>query len=261
MAIGKELALTTAKQTNRPNDAEDMLKSAEAAMNTNHSVRYNGATRLIASTLGVLVGAGSIDHGLLECLQGSHPTPGLIVNALGAGYRWTVWKQGGEGAFTLVPNFLITGIVATLLGVLTIVWSIRFIPSRHGPSVFLSLSIASFLTGGGVAQILLFTLTWALATRIHASLAFGRRFIPRSVRSVLSRVWPWTLVASTVLFATALEIAIFGYVPGVSEQTEILYICWKILAIVLTLFLLSIVSGFACDIEAASSKEETQHRT
>jgi len=234
--------------------------SPKAPMESNHSLRKNAATRFIASTLGVLVGIGSIDHGLLECLQGSRPTPGLIVNALGAGYRWTVWKQGGEGAFTLIPNFLITGIVATLLGLLIIVWSVRFMHSPYGPAVFLLLGISSFLTGGGVAQIVLFTLTWAVAARIGASLAFWRWLIPLSVRKVVGRVWPWTLVASTVLFAVALEIATFGYVPGVSEQTEILHVCWKILAIVLTLFLVSILSGFACDIEAASLKEETQHR-
>jgi hypothetical protein len=119
--------------------------------------KFNAATRTIASTLGVLVGIGSIEHGLLECLQGFRPTPGLIVNALGSGYRWTVWKQGGEGAFTLIPNFLVTGVVATLLGLVMIIWSVRFMSSPHGPTVFLSLGIASFLTGGGVAQIVLFT--------------------------------------------------------------------------------------------------------
>ena len=49
--------------------------------------RHNGATRVIASTLGVLVGVGSINHGLLEILQGNRLTPGVIVNALGSGYR------------------------------------------------------------------------------------------------------------------------------------------------------------------------------
>src|SRR5271166_3592451 len=127
----------------------------------------NAATRAIASTLGVLVGIGSIDHGVLECLQGPRPTPGFIVNALGPGYSWTVWKQGGEGAFTLLPSFLLSGIVATLLGVLMIVWALRFLPSRHGPIVFLFLGMASFFTGGGVAQVVLFTLTWTVATRIH----------------------------------------------------------------------------------------------
>jgi hypothetical protein len=210
----------------------------------------NGATRRVASTLGVLIGIGSIDHGLLECLQGFHPTSGLIVNALGMGYRWTTWKQGGEGAFTLIPNFLVTGVIATTLGLALIVWSFRFIHRPHGATVFLSLSVASFLTGGGVAQIVLFTLTWGVTTRIGASLAFWRWLIPSAVRPALGRVWPWTLGAATILFMVALEIAVFGYVPGIITQTEILHTCWKILVVALTLFLISVVSGFTHDIEA-----------
>jgi hypothetical protein len=104
--------------------------SATALTHAASTIRNNGATRSIASTLGVLVGIGSIDHGLLECLQGFRPTPGIIVIALGPGYRWTVWKQGGEGAFTLIPNFLVTGVIATLLGLLIIVWSVR-LSVRH----------------------------------------------------------------------------------------------------------------------------------
>lgn len=140
------------------------------AIQIQHSTRtnFNAATCTIARTLGVLVGIGSIEHGLLECLQGFRPTPGLIINALGSGYRWTLWKQGGEGAFTLIPNFLVTGIVATLFGLLTIILSLRFIHSLYAPIVLLSLGVASFLTGGGVAQIVLFTLAWALATRVGA---------------------------------------------------------------------------------------------
>jgi len=210
----------------------------------------NAATRAIASALGVLVGIGSIDHGVLECLQGSRPTPGLIVNALGPGYRWTAWKQGGEGALTLIPNFLMSGIIATLLGLLIIVWSLRFIESRRGPLVFLLLGVASFFTGGGVAQVVLFTLTWTVATRIHTSLDFWERLIPKSLRDTLGAVWRWTLAASIVLFLVALEIAVFGYVPGVSDQMELLHICWTILTLVLALFLISVISGFACDVEA-----------
>jgi len=210
----------------------------------------NAATRTIVSTLGVLVGIGSIDHGLLETLQGYRPTPGLIVNALGSGYSWTVWKQGGEGAFTLIPNFLVTGILATSLGVLMILWALLFIQKKHGPAVFLLLGIASFLTGGGVAQVLLFTITWGFATRIRAPLSFWRWLIPPPVRPALSCLWPWTLTAATVLFLIALEIAIFGYVPGISNQMQLLHICWTLLPIALAFYFLSILSGFASDIEA-----------
>jgi hypothetical protein len=213
---------------------------------------YNAATRSVVSTLGVLVGIGSIDHGLLETVQGNRLTPGLIVNALGSGYRWTMWKQGGEGAFTLIPNFLVTGILATLLGVLMILWALRFIHKNHGPAVFLLLGIASFLTGGGIAQIALFTIVWGFATRIRSSLAFWRWLIPPPARPALGCLWLWTLAAATVLFLIALEIAIVGYVPGVTGQTELLHICWKLLGVALLLYILSILSGFAHDIEAQS---------
>jgi hypothetical protein len=230
-----------------------ITKPETALTNSAPTIHNNSATCFIARTLGVLVGIGSIDHGLLECLQGFRPTPGLIVNALGPGYPWTVWKGGGEGAFTLIPNFLVTGIVATVLGLAMIGWSLRFLHSPRGPTVFLILGVASFATGGGVAQIVLFTLTWGVATRIGATLDFWRWVIPSGLRCALGRLWPWTLCVSTLSFLVALEIAVFGYVPGVSAHMELLHICWKILAFALALYLVSIVSGFAHDIEANCS--------
>jgi hypothetical protein len=209
---------------------------------------YNRATRVLATTLGVLVGVGSIDHGLLECMQGYHPTPGLIVNALGPGYQWTAWHEGGEAAITLLPNFLLTGIVASLHGMLMIIWSVRCIHGHYGPFVFLTLGVASFLTGGGVAQIVLIILTWALATRIRTSLAFWRLLIPQVAWPALGRVWPWSLAVSIALLVIALGIAIFGYIPGVSDHTHILHICWNILGIALILLFISIFSAFAEDL-------------
>jgi hypothetical protein len=221
--------------------------------NTKSNALMNHATRVLASTLGLLVGIGSIEHGLLECLQGYRPTPGVIVDALAAGYRWTAWKDGGEGAFTLIPNFLITGLVATLLGVLIILWSLWRLHARSGPAIFLILGMASFLTGGGVAQIALIVFTWAVATCIHGSLAFWRRAIPRRLRRVIATFWPWTLGASVLLFLAALEIAVLGYAPGIRNESELLHIGWAVLAMALALYLVSVGSGLARDIEAQSA--------
>jgi hypothetical protein len=124
-----------------------------------------------------------------------------------------------------------------------------FIRSPLGPSVLLSLSVASFLTGGGVAQIVLFTLAWAGATQIGAPLGFWKRLLRPVACPMLGRLRPWTLGVSTAMFMLALEITVFGYVPGVLEQTLILLICWGSLAVALVLYLISIVSGFAHDIE------------
>lgn len=150
-----------------------MIRERSASSEIRHP-----ATRDVASTLGVLTGIGSIGHGLLECLQGYRPTPGPVIYALSPGTSWSAWNQGGEGAFTLIPNFLLTGLVATLVGVLIIFWSVRRLHKPGGPSLFLLLALASFLTGGGVAQVVLFALAWAVATCIRGSLAFWQRLMP-----------------------------------------------------------------------------------
>ena len=99
--------------------------------------KHNTATRAVASTLGILLGLSSINHGLLETLQGNHPTSGSFVKALGPGHSWTVWAHGSEPAFTLIHNFLLTGVLATIAGLLLIIWSLRFIHRRHGATIFL----------------------------------------------------------------------------------------------------------------------------
>jgi hypothetical protein len=215
---------------------------------------YNAATCTIVSTLGVLLGISSICHGLPEILQGNRATPGLIVKALGAGYPWTVWKQGSEPAFTLVPNFLLTGILATVVGLLMILCSSRLMRRPYGPTVFLLLSIASFLVGGGLAQVLLFTLNWAVATRIYAPLGFWRWLIPRPARRVLGRFWRWPLVAGSVFFLAALEIAVFGYLPGVPGRREVLdRILWQLAGAIIVSFLASFLFGLAHDVQAGDS--------
>ena len=210
----------------------------------------NTATRRNVSTIGVLLGIGSIDHGVLEMMQGNRPTPGNLIKALGPGHSWTVWSQGSEPAFTLVHNFVLTGVFATMLGLLLIYWSARRIGGRRGPAVFLLLSLASFFTGGGLAQLFVLVPNWAAATRIHAPLVFWRRLLPRGVRPVLGVLWPWALAAAGALFVGALEIALLGYCPGVPRVREVLArFLIRLAAVLLGLFAFTYICGFARDAE------------
>ena len=210
----------------------------------------NAATRAVASTFGVLLGLSSIEHGLLETLQGNRPTSGYLVKALGPGHGWTLWRHGSEPAFTLVHNFLLTGMLATACGLLLIAWSLRSLRRGRGATTFLLLSVASFLVGGGLAQLLLFTLNWAVATRMRASLGFWRWWMPPFLRRVLGGLWRWTLVAGAVLFLVALEIAGWGYFPGLPPDTEILGgVLWRLAVAIVLAYLLSALCAFAHDIE------------
>jgi len=155
------------------------------------------ATRVIATTIGVFCGLFSgINHGIFEILQGNTPTNSLVINAIGEAQRF--WIEGTEPAFTIVPNFMLTGILSILVGLALVVWSIWFLPIKHGRSVYLGLFILSFLVGGGIGQVFLFLPSWAFATRMGKPLTWWRKILPRSIWPFLSSLWMVTLVLATV---------------------------------------------------------------
>lgn len=209
----------------------------------------NRATRMNVATIGVIFGFSGMTHGFAETLQGNTPTGGVFINAIAAGSSWTRWNEGGEGAFTIVPNFLITGILAMLVGVATIIWSVRFVHTPRGPLVFLLLFILLFLVGGGIGQIAFFIPAWAVATRIHKPLNWWQSVLPAGIRSGLARVWPGVLAVASLLILTALVIATFGYIPGVQDMERVLHITLSLVGASLLFFLLAFVAGFARDIE------------
>ena len=208
----------------------------------------NRATRIIVSTFGVILGIAGMNHGFFEVLQGNTPANGLIIQAIGEANR--MWIHGSEEAFTIVPNFLITGLLAMAVGLAIIIWSVGFIHTKYGPRIFILLFVLLFLVGGGIGQIVFFLPTWAASTRINKPLTWWRKVLPLNLRRVLAGLWPASLIAGSVCFLIALEIAIFGFVPGVADPDQILAICWTFLFIGLALLLFTFVAGFAADIQA-----------
>ncbi len=207
----------------------------------------NRTTRTIVSILGAFFALGGIDHGVFEILHGNVPTPGWFIQSISLANRF--WIYGTEDAFTIIPNFLLTGILAVLFSLAIMLWLIVFIDSPHGSSVFFLLFIGLFLVGGGVGQVFFFIPAWAVSTRIHSPLTWWRKVLPGTTRRWLSGLWPITLTAGVVCFLVALEIAIFGFVPVVTDPNLKNYICWSILAIGLVAILITFIAGFANDIQ------------
>ena len=83
-------------------------------MNTQGKRSVNQAVKITVATIGIIFGFGGISHGILEALQGNNPTGGLIIDAIGESHRR--WLHGNEPAFTVIPNFLLTGIAAIVTG-------------------------------------------------------------------------------------------------------------------------------------------------
>ncbi|MGW8315399.1 MAG: hypothetical protein ACWGNV_07350 [Bacteroidales bacterium] len=208
----------------------------------------NKKSRITASVIGVLLGlAGILNHGIFEILQGNTSTNGFYIEAIGEAQRF--WLYGTEGAFTLVHNFLITGIFVIIFGVGIIVWSLRYIHVKHWSTVFFLLMILLTLVGGGIGHILLYLPAWALATRINKSLDWWERILPVSVRKVCSASWIYTLSATTASWLILMELGIFGYIPGQSDPEKILNVVYGFLFSSAILACFTFVCAFAGDIE------------
>ncbi|MEZ4657976.1 MAG: hypothetical protein R2911_10420 [Caldilineaceae bacterium] len=211
----------------------------------------NRATQINVATIGVLFGFSGVTHGIGEILQGNKQTGGMFINAVAAGSRWSRWVEGSEGAFTIVPNFLATGILAVLLGLAIIYWSLRRVHQDWGPGVFLLLFLLLFLVGGGIGQVIFFIAAWLAATRIHRPLTWWRNVLPLSLQKPLARLWPALLVIPTLSMVVALYLATIGYVPGIEDMARLLNITLSMVGLSWLLFLLAFVAGFAYDVGRA----------
>jgi len=183
-------------------------------MNNRESSRKVSATRIVASTFGILVGLAGIEHGFFEILQGDAKPASLMIEAIGPAQRF--WEYGTEPALTVIPSFLATGIFAMIVGLVVVVWAAGFVHGKYGAAVLLLLSILSFLVGGGFAPIFLAIVAAVTATRINKPLAWWRTHIPAGVQTFLAWLWPWSIIAFVLVFVISVEIAIFGY-PFVSS--------------------------------------------
>lgn len=207
---------------------------------------------MTASVIGVLLGmAGIFNHGLFEILQGNNSTNGFYIEAIGEAHRF--WVHCTEGAFTVIPNFLFTGISVILVGVAVIIWSLKYLQVKYGATVFLLLFILLTLVGGGIGHIILFLPTWAFATRINKPLAWWKKALSKNLRNKLSSLWICSLVTTTVLWLIVMELGIFGYFPGQSDPDTMLNIVFIFLFSTVIFACLTFVCAIAKDIESQAT--------
>ncbi len=101
---------------------------------------------VLASALGIFAGlGGGVLHGIGEVLQGSVAPNGIMIEG------WPALQVvAGEPAMTIVPNFLLTGILAIIVGIIVTIWAGKLIQHKSGGLILILLSIVMLLVGGGV---------------------------------------------------------------------------------------------------------------
>jgi hypothetical protein len=152
------------------------------------------ATRIVAASLGVVAGLAGLEHGYFEILQGNVQPSGLMIASMGLPCDPKIEWNACEPAMTIVPNFLLTGILSVIIGLLILIWSVAFVQRQHGGLVLILLSIALLLFGGGIFPPLIGVIGGVTATRINKPLERQPGQRTDGLWRFLAKLWPWPLV-------------------------------------------------------------------
>ena len=97
--------------------------------------------------LGVFAGLMGASHGPGEILQGNVAPKGVYIMA---------WPQlvssplAGEPAVTVIPSFMVAGILTIIMACLLIAWAGTCLERKEGGLLLILLSLAMLSVGGGV---------------------------------------------------------------------------------------------------------------
>ncbi|MFX0171414.1 MAG: hypothetical protein ACFE9L_05795 [Candidatus Hodarchaeota archaeon] len=199
------------------------------------------ASRVTVSTFGAILGIAGLEHGVGEILQGNKAPEGIFIQSWPNNQLYEILN--GEPAMTIIPNYLLTGILALLTSTILIIWSVRFIETKHGGLIFILLSFITMFVGGGLAGPILIGIIVGIAgTRINTQFAWMNDH--NSTRTSLARIWIYSYVVSVFSwFSLWPGLIILGIFVNVTEPLIVILLTFlSFLSMLLTIF-----SSFAHD--------------
>lgn len=160
---------------------------------------------LVAKIFGLFGALGSLPHGLGLMLQGNKKPTGIIINTWASGP--IAENLGGEPGMTVIPNLWVSGLLTILISLAMILWVILKMHKKNGGAIYIVLTLAVLLTGGGFAPPIISLL--AGITAISAQSKSKTEIEPNSkYGKVIIRIWP-------IIFGLSLLIGVFVFVLGI----------------------------------------------
>lgn len=148
----------------------------------------NRSLRITTAFLGAYAGLLAILHGLFATMQGGRVPDGLLFNAIGPPCQPEAIWHACFPAMTLIPNLLVTGIAATLVGLGMAVWSAAFVGRKRGGLTLGALSLLALFVGGGFVPVFIGIVATVAGSRLSAPVRPGG-----TGWRIVSALWPWPL--------------------------------------------------------------------
>ena len=182
----------------------------------------NKVTSILFLTLGILTGIMGIEHGIGEVLEGYRPTGGIFILSWPDSAFFDI--MSGEPAMTIIPNYLITGLLAIFFSCVFLVAFVKFGLDRNIFIILFALLTLMLLTGGGFGPPILGIIAVLIALKRNSSLKTWAK-LPLKIHSAFSGLWPWSFGicllgwlmlfpgAALIVFFTGMDSALLMVVP------------------------------------------------
>jgi hypothetical protein len=201
-------------------------------------IMMNISTRTYVLILGTLAVLAGMAHGVFELLLGTAPTTDILTRI---------------GAYSVLYNYKAAGIATLFIGLLLLFLTIVFIHKKYAPMLYFLLIALFFLVGGGIAPIFGLLIAWAVATQITRPLVWWDHLFSQQTKEWLANAWLAILITGFVLLLIGIGIWLFFTPPGETYQINwVDYLCWSFLGAGVVMQILTIIFGFARDIEKRS---------
>lgn len=211
----------------------------------------NKTTMTLFLTLGILAGIMGIEHGIGEVLEGYRPTNSVFILSWPDSAFFEI--MAGEPAMTLIPNYLVTGLLAIFFSGAFLVLLVKPGLDRQAITILFALLVLMLLTGGGFGPPILGIIAVLIVLKRNSPLKLWRK-LPSKLHIVLSRLWPWSfglcLLGWLMLFPGAALIAFFTGIDNALLMVIPILVAFAFIPI--TLFL-----GFSRDILERESESQS----
>lgn len=137
------------------------------------------------------------------------PPSGLVIRAIGPPCDPAAAWHGCEPALTVVPDFLVTSVLAMALAAGVLIWAAAFVQRRHGGVVLLLLTVVLFLAGGGFTTPVVRDPGRDRRDPDRRTAQVWRAHLPPGLSRLLVLLWPWLLIVYLAWFAASWPIASF----------------------------------------------------
>ncbi|MCL4562150.1 MAG: hypothetical protein M1281_16255 [Chloroflexi bacterium] len=207
----------------------------------------NRATKITVATFGSIMGLAGIEHGIGEILQGSTAPNGIMFPSWPDAAFFRV--VSGEPAMSIIPNLLITGILAILFSLAYIYSAIFSVQRKSGGLGLILLAVAMLLFGGGIFPPILGMGIGVLRVKVNSPNNWWRTHLTSKFADILKTAWSYIFVACLIGWLALFPgINLLGTYLGVDNPT----LTVAIIGFALSSLVLTALSGIARDIHPAA---------